>query len=53
MKFISTVQAASVLDLNRSRIKVLCAQKRIKGAVKIGSVWCIPSPPIVLPPKRK
>lgn len=52
MIYISVTQAAKALDLDRSRIKVLCAQGRIKGASKVGKVWVIPSPPKVLPVKR-
>lgn len=52
MKYLSATEAAAVLKLDRSRVKLLCAQGRIKGAVKIGNQWAIPAPPVVLPPHK-
>jgi len=52
-RLLSTTQAAAALGLDRSRIKVLCAQGRIRGAVKIGNQWAIPAPPTILPPSDR
>lgn len=52
-KLISATEAAQLLGLDRSRVKVLCGDKRIKGAEKVGNQWTIPYPPIVLPPKSR
>ena len=38
MKLLSATQAAEALHLDRSRIKVLCVQGRIKGAIKAQSL---------------
>lgn len=53
MKLLSATQAAEALHLDRSRIKVLCVQGRIKGAIKVGANWAIPAPPVVLPPPAR
>jgi hypothetical protein len=53
MKFISATAAAKALGRDRSRVKILCAQGRIKGAVKVGRSWVIPSPVIRLPIVKK
>ncbi|MCR4297485.1 MAG: hypothetical protein NUV75_01845 [Gallionella sp.] len=52
IKLLSATQAGLALHLDRSRIKVLCAQGRIKGAIKIGAQWAIPAPPVILPPRK-
>jgi hypothetical protein len=41
-KVVSTSEAASLLDISVSRVKVLLQQNRIKGAIKQGRVWKIP-----------
>lgn len=51
-KYLSATEAAAKLGLSRARIKLLCAQERIKGACKAGNVWIIPLPVRVLPPAK-
>ena len=41
-KFVGTTEAAFLLDISVSRVKVLLQQERIKGAKKEGRVWKIP-----------
>lgn len=41
-EYMSAVEAASALNIDRSRILVLCRQGRFSGAAKIGSSWVIP-----------
>lgn len=39
-----TIQEASIKwDISSRRIQVLCAEGRVKGAVKFGRQWAIPS----------
>lgn len=51
MKLISVTECADLLGHSRQYILRLCASGRLK-AVKIGSTWAIPSPPVVKPSKR-
>ncbi|MDE1828532.1 MAG: helix-turn-helix domain-containing protein [Candidatus Micrarchaeota archaeon] len=51
--YLSVTQAAKILDLDRSRVKLLCSQGRIQGAFKVGNAWIIPDPPVIKPPKQK
>ena len=53
IKLLSATQAALALHLDRSRIKVLCVQGRIKGAYKVGANWVIPQPIVRLPPPKR
>lgn len=48
---ISVTDAATLLGYHQSRVRQLLAEGRIKGARKVGSVWVIPHPPTVLPPR--
>ena len=48
MKYLSTTEAAKRLKLSRARVKLLAAQSRIRGAIKIGKQWAIPSPPRII-----
>ncbi|MGK7898522.1 MAG: DNA-binding protein [Xenococcus sp. (in: cyanobacteria)] len=41
-RIVGTTEAAFLLDISVSRVKVLLQQKRIKGAKKEGRVWKIP-----------
>ena len=52
-RYLSTAQVATRLDLDRSRIKQLIAQGRMRGAIRIGRAWAIPYPPVILPVSRK
>ena len=42
-KIVGTTEAAFLLNISVSRVKVLLQQERIKGATKEGRVWKIPS----------
>jgi hypothetical protein len=39
---IDTIQAAKLLGVSASRVRLLLAQGRIKGAYKLGRFWVIP-----------
>ena len=41
-KIVGTTEAAFLLNISVSRVKILLQQKRIKGAKKEGRVWKIP-----------
>ena len=41
-KIVGTTEAAFLLDISVSRVKVLLQQQRMKGAKKEGRVWKIP-----------
>lgn len=42
MKYISTKEASEKWGICRRRIQVLCANKRIPGACRVGNTWIIP-----------
>ena len=51
---IGSKEAAAKLKISDRRVRVLCAQNRIKGAEKVGKSWVMPSNPVILPVvKRK
>ena len=52
MKYISTKEAAEKWGVSVRRVQYLCGHDRIKGAVRFGPVWKIPST-AVLPNARK
>ncbi len=41
-EYMSAVDAALTLNIDRSRVLVLCRQGRFAGAAKIGTSWAIP-----------
>ena len=43
MKYISITEASEKWGISDSRIRVLCREGRIEGAVKIGRNWSVPS----------
>ena len=43
MEYISITQAAEKWGITPRRIQVLCKEKRIPGAIRIGYVWAIPA----------
>lgn len=42
MKYLSVPQTAERWGISSRRIQILCNEKRIPGAVKIGNRWAIP-----------
>jgi len=42
MKYISVTQAAERWGISPKRVQVLCRDKRIEGAMRVGNVWIIP-----------
>ena len=43
MKYLSARQAADKWRISPRRVQVLCNQKRIDGAIKIGYAWAVPA----------
>ena len=43
MEYMSITQAAEKWGITQRRIQVLCKEKRIPGAIRIGYVWAIPA----------
>lgn len=43
MKYLSTQEVSKLWGISIRRIQVLCNEGRIKGAIRIGSTWAIPS----------
>ncbi len=43
MKYISIKEASERWKISDSRIRLLCREGRIEGAVKVGRNWLIPS----------
>ena len=46
---VSVAQAAVALHVSERRVRALCAQGRIPGAQRIGSVWVLPKGIRVIP----
>jgi hypothetical protein len=46
---ITVAQAETKLNIKARRIRVLCDQKRIPGAEKVGRDWVLPDNPVVTP----
>lgn len=42
MEYISVTEAASKWGLSRRRVLTLCAEDRIPGVSRLGSIWMIP-----------
>lgn len=42
MGFLSTTQASEKWGISPRRIQILCTEKRIPGAFRIGNTWAIP-----------
>lgn len=42
MKYLSVTQTAEKWGISTRRIQILCNEKRIPGAVRIGYSWAIP-----------
>ena len=43
MEYLSVRQAADKWEISPRRVQVLCNQKRIDGAIKIGYSWIVPA----------
>ena len=43
MKYLSTQEVSKLWGISIRRIQVLCNEGRIKGVIRIGSTWAIPS----------
>ena len=43
MEYLSIKQTSEKWGISTRRIQILCNEGRIKGAVRIGSYWAIPS----------
>lgn len=44
---ISTKQAAVLLKVTERRVRVLCVEGRVNGALKVGRAWILPDAPKV------
>lgn len=42
MEYLSIRQTADKWDISTRRIQILCAEKRLPGAIRIGYSWAIP-----------
>lgn len=42
MEFMSSKEAADKWGISKRRVQVLCAEGRIDGAMKVGTIWVIP-----------
>ena len=51
-KMIGTRDAAELLGVSQRRVRVLCEQGRIKGAVRIGRSWAVPETIRIAPGSR-
>lgn len=49
---ISTKTAAKLLGVSQRRIRALCMQHRVPGALLIAGAWILPDAPIILPATR-
>lgn len=43
MVYISTKEVAEKWGISKRRVQKLCCESRIKGAMKVGMIWVIPS----------
>ena len=43
MEYLTTVELSELWGISSRRIGVLCAENRLKGAIKKGKTWLIPS----------
>ena len=47
MKYISTKEVSEKWGISDRRVRVLCNERRIEGAIKIGRNWYIPADAIM------
>lgn len=43
MEYLSVKQTAEKWGITPRRLQILCSQDRIKGAMRVGNYWAIPS----------
>lgn len=43
MEYLTTIELSEIWNITPRRIGVLCSEGRIKGAIKKGKTWLIPS----------
>lgn len=43
MEYLSITQTSEKWGLSKRRIQVLCQDRRLPGAMKVGSYWAIPA----------
>lgn len=43
MEYLSISQVAEKWGISKRRVQVLCSEKRIHGAMRVGNYWAIPS----------
>jgi len=53
MDYISAEEAAEKWGISKRRVQTLCSEGRIKGAMKVGMVWVIPSMAVKQADNRK
>ena len=41
--YLSTAEIAEKWGITQRRVKMLCAQNRIGGVIRVGKVWAIPA----------
>ena len=42
MRYLTASQLAPMWNISQRRVQILCANRRINGAFKIGEIWAIP-----------
>ena len=42
MNYLTTLHAATSVNLSQDRIRTLCVQGLIPGAIKVGKAWLVP-----------
>lgn len=53
MEFMSAKEASDKWGISKRRVQVLCAEGRVDGAMKIGTIWVIPVKAIKPEDKRR
>jgi hypothetical protein len=53
MEFMSAKEASEKWGISKRRVQILCAEGRIKGAMKVGIMWVIPQDTIKPIDKRR
>lgn len=53
MKFMSAKETSDKWGISKRRVQILCAEGRIKGAMKVGMMWVIPQESLKPEDKRR